>query len=88
MDVASFLSLQGQAPVDVISIVPGDETILVEAVQFGDCLLILMAGAGEIITKGMVGRVKRQVLDGVHIVLLSQFVEAGCGFLTLFFGKK
>jgi hypothetical protein len=56
--------------------------------QLGDCLLILMAGAGEIITKGMVGRVKGQVLDGVHVILLSQFVEAGCELFTLFFGKK
>jgi hypothetical protein len=88
MDGTSLLPLQGQAPVDTISIVPGDETILVEAVQFSDRVLVLMAGAGEIITKGMVGRVNGEVLDRVHIVLVSQFVEAGCGFLILFSGEK
>src|SRR5579883_1322893 len=84
----SLLPLQGQAPVDAVSIVPGDETILVEAVQFSDRVLVLMAGAGKIITKGMVGRVNGEVLDRVHIVLVSQFVEAGCGFLILFARKK
>lgn len=88
MDVTSLLPLQGLAPVDAVSIVPGDETILVEAVQFSDRVLVLMAGAGEIITKGMVGRVNGEVLDRVHIVLVSQFVEAGCGFLILFARKK
>src|SRR5579885_3220452 len=88
MDVTSLLPLQGLAPVDALSIVPGDETILVEAVQFSDRVLVLMAGAGKIITKGMVGRVNGEVLDRVHIVLVSQFVEAGCGFLILFARKK
>jgi hypothetical protein len=47
-----------------------------------------MARAGEIITKGMVGRVKGELFDRVDVILVSQLVDTGCRFFTLFFGEK